>query len=78
MTDTENSPPAKKPSILQILGSCLAAVFGVQTDKNRERDFTQGSLKDFVVVYAILVICMVAAMVGFVKLVLHFATGGAD
>ena len=45
---TEN-PDLKKPNLLQVVGSVLAAGFGVQSSKNRERDFKQGSLKVYVI-----------------------------
>ena len=33
----------------QVVGSVLAASFGVQSSKNRERDFKEGSFKTFVI-----------------------------
>lgn len=33
----------KKPSLLQMIASVCAAMFGVQRGKNRERDFQHGS-----------------------------------
>lgn len=39
-----------KPTLLQIIGSALAAAFGVQSNKNRERDFQGGSPWQFVIV----------------------------
>jgi hypothetical protein len=34
---------------LQVVGSVLAAAFGVQSSRNRERDFKQGSFGSFIV-----------------------------
>jgi hypothetical protein len=47
--DTSKNPALKKPNILQVIGSVMAAGFGVQSSKNRERDFKQGSLKVYVI-----------------------------
>ncbi len=34
---------------LQVVGSVIAAAFGVQSSRNRERDFKQGSFGHFIV-----------------------------
>jgi hypothetical protein len=41
--DKTNSQPTVKPGLGSLVKSILAAAIGVQTDKNREKDFTQGS-----------------------------------
>lgn len=38
----------KKPNIVQVFGSVAAAAFGVQSSKNKERDFKKGKLGTFV------------------------------
>jgi hypothetical protein len=47
----------------QVLGSVIAAAFGVQSSKNRERDFTQGKASHFILMgvgfTAVFVILMV-------------------
>jgi len=40
MVSKENSE--KSPGRLQVIQSVIAAAFGVQSTKNRERDFAQG------------------------------------
>lgn len=40
----------RSPSFWQTVGSVLAAFFGVQSSKNRQRDFTRGNPKVFIVV----------------------------
>jgi hypothetical protein len=37
-------------SFRQMVGSVLASFFGVQSSKNRNRDFGQGKAKDFILV----------------------------
>jgi hypothetical protein len=68
-------PPRKKPTLLQVFGSVLSAIFGVQNSKNRERDFSSGDPKQFAIVYVIIVVAIVLTMVAIVRTVLHFATG---
>lgn len=36
----------KPPTLLQMMHSVLAAAFGVQSGKNRARDFTHGKPRD--------------------------------
>ncbi|CAH0990257.1 hypothetical protein SIN8267_00349 [Sinobacterium norvegicum] len=40
----------KEVTLLQVVGSVLAAFFGVQSSKNRERDFNNGNFSVFVAV----------------------------
>lgn len=60
----------KTPSIIDIFKSVAAAFFGVQSNKNREKDFTQGKLSHFIIVGVISVIIFVAALVMLVNLVI--------
>lgn len=66
MTD-ENKPT--RPSLGAVVKSILAAGIGVQTDKNRERDFTTGNPLTFIIggfVFTALFIATIATIVGFV------------
>jgi len=74
MTNDDKSPN-KKPTLLQVFGSVISAIFGIQSSKNRERDFSRGDPKQFAIVYIIIVISMVLTMVMLVRTVLHFAVG---
>jgi hypothetical protein len=47
-----------------------AAFFGVQSDKNRERDFTQGKLSHFIIAGVIAVAIFIASLIAIVSLVL--------
>jgi hypothetical protein len=58
------------PSILQIIKSVLAAFIGVQSDKNRQLDFTEGSVKTFVIAGVIFTVCFVGAVIFVVSMVL--------
>lgn len=39
---------SQKPSFLQVILSAIAAAFGVQSDKNRQRDFESGRLGHYI------------------------------
>lgn len=68
--------PPKRPGFLQVMTSVLAAIFGVQSARNRERDFTQGRFRDFLGVYVVIVILIVVGMILFVRLVLSQVGAG--
>lgn len=67
----------QKPTLLQVFGSVLSAIFGVQKGVNRERDFSKGDPKQFLAVYITIVISIVIGMVFFVRLVISVATAGS-
>lgn len=70
---TDNHREESKPSRWQIVKSALLAGFGVQSEKNRERDFKKGSAKTFIVVGLLLTATFVLSIIGLVKLVTHLA-----
>jgi hypothetical protein len=63
-----------RPNLFQVIGSVLAAGFGVQSEKNRERDFAGGSAGTFVVVGIIATILFVVTLYLLVKLVIGTAS----
>ena len=71
MTD-QTSETAQEPQSLtfwQVLHSTLAAAFGVQSSKNRKRDFTHGNPVVYIVAGLIFTILFVLTIVGVVMLV---------
>ncbi len=66
-----NDPvPNKKPGFWQIVASTLAAAFGVQSNKNRERDFSGGNIYTYIAAGVIFTAFFVVGMILLVKLVL--------
>ena len=45
----ENQRREERLNPLQVIGSVLAAAFGVQSSRNRERDFKEGKFVTFIV-----------------------------
>lgn len=58
------------PSLLDIVKSTLAAAVGVQSNKNRERDFTHGNIKVYVIAGMIFTLLFLATVITIVHLVL--------
>jgi len=74
MDNPSNDPPDHKPPTLwQMLHSVMAATFGVQSQKNRARDFTHGKPSHFVILGIVFTAVFALILLGIVQLVLHFA-----
>ena len=66
---TKPTQKPNKPSLGAVIKSILAAGIGVQSDKNRTRDFEQGNPLTFIIggiVFTLLFIATLALVVGFV------------
>jgi hypothetical protein len=66
----ENNKP---PTFWQMLHSVMAAAFGVQSGKNRARDFTHGKPSHFVILGIVFTAVFALTLFAIVKLVLHLA-----
>jgi hypothetical protein len=80
MTISPNDPPAgdkpAAPTLPQVVGSVLSAFFGVQSHKNRERDFTAGKPWVFIVVGAVMTALFVGTLVAVVVVVISHSHAG--
>ncbi|MBA6412203.1 DUF2970 domain-containing protein [Parahaliea sp. F7430] len=66
-------PTEDKVSTTEVVGSILAAGFGVQSSRNRERDFKRGKFGAFLLAGVILTTVFVATLFTIVKLVVSTA-----
>ncbi|ARU88368.1 DUF2970 domain-containing protein [Pseudomonas sp. M30-35] len=57
----------------EMLHSVLAAAFGVQSGKNRSRDFSRGKPRQFIILGVLFTACFVLLIAGIVQLVLYFS-----
>lgn len=71
----EPKPPADDApvSLWQTFASVAASFFGVQSSKNRERDFSKGRPLHFIVIALVMTAAFVTTIVVVVKLVLRNA-----
>lgn len=67
------TPPEKKTTLFQEIGSVMASFFGVQSAENRKRDFSGGSAKRFIVLGIVMTLLFVFTVFTVVKLVLRAA-----
>ncbi len=73
---TENSSGAegrKSVPLLRVVKSIAAAAFGVQSNRNRESDFTQGNYRHFIIGGIIFTVIFVLTVIFVVSLVLKNA-----
>ena len=63
----------KELSLWQVFSSVIASFAGVQSNARRERDFTHGRARDFIIVGIVLTLLFIAAVFGVVSLVMHLS-----
>jgi hypothetical protein len=78
MTGTQDNKPNTEPepgklNPLQVVGSVLAAGLGVQSSKNRERDFKQGRPGVFIAAGIVFTLVFIGTVVLVVQMVLQGA-----
>ena len=69
MSEEENKPL----TLWEMLQSVLSAALGVQSGKNRSRDFSRGRPSHFIILGVLFTAVFVLVIFGIVKLVLHLA-----
>lgn len=70
MTSDQESEKEEQPGLLAITLSVLAAALGVQTESNRQRDFSQKSPLPYILGGLLFTVLFVLTLVGVVLLVL--------
>jgi UPF0716 family protein affecting phage T7 exclusion len=72
-TDSDNEQQTEQPlTLMQLIGSALAAASGVQSSKNRARDFSRGTPLQFIIVGVLFTAGFVLLLIGFVNLLLSY------
>ncbi|HDS1733855.1 MULTISPECIES: DUF2970 domain-containing protein [Pseudomonas] len=61
----------KPPTFWQMLQSILAAALGVQSGKNRARDFNHGKASHFIALGVLFTLVFILVLIGLVQLALH-------
>ena len=75
MKEQQDSSP-RKQSLLSVLSSVSASMFGVQSSKKHAEDFATGSARAYIVVGLIVTILFVLAVWGVVRLVVSVTQPG--
>ena len=74
MNDQDKDPEQAPLTLREMLQSILAAALGVQSGKNRSRDFSRGKPSHFILLGVLFTALFVIVLLVTVKLILHLAT----
>ena len=69
----DNEDQQQSHSFLSVLGSVLASMFGVQSSRRREADFTHGKPIHYILVGLLVTLVFILTVWGVVKLVVGLA-----
>lgn len=75
MNNQDKDPEQTPLTLREMLQSVLAAALGVQSGKNRSRDFSRGKPSHFILLGVLFTALFVVVLLGVVKLILYLATG---
>ena len=70
--DKNSDDDGTRLSFWELLKSTSSAFLGVQSNANRERDFSRGKLSHFIWMGLLFGLVFVSTLIGVVQLVLHF------
>ena len=71
--NVENDKGDKTPSFASVLGSVLAGMFGVQSSRKREKDFTHGKPSQYIIIGLLVTVVFVLSIWGLVSFVMRQA-----
>lgn len=71
--DQDKKDAASAPSFTDVLGSVLASMFGVQSNRKREEDFTHGKPSQYIIIGLIVTAVFMLTIWGVVSLVMKLA-----
>ena len=71
-----DQPQHRQLTFWELVKSTFSAFLGVQSDANRERDFTHGKMSHFILMGLLLGLLFVLTIIGVVQLVLHLTGHG--
>jgi len=71
--ESENEKETGAPSFLSVLGSVLASMFGVQSNRKREQDFTHGKPSQYIIIGLLVTVVFILTIWGLVSIVMKLA-----
>ena len=71
--DQDKKDAARAPSFIDVLGSVLASMFGVQSNRKREEDFTHGEPSQYIIIGLIVTVVFMLTIWVVVSLVMKLA-----
>lgn len=71
--ESGNQDGTRAPSLLSVLGSVMASMFGVQSNRKRKEDFTHGKPSQYVIIGLLVTVVFMLTLWGVVSLVMKVA-----
>ena len=71
--DQESNQHGRASSLIGVFGSVLASMFGVQSSRQREADFTHGKASHFIIVGLVMTVVFVLLIWAVVALVMRLS-----
>jgi hypothetical protein len=71
--DQDKKDAGRTPSFMDVLGSVLASMFGVQSNRKREEDFTHGKPSQYIIIGLIVTVVFMLTIWSVVSLVMKLA-----
>jgi hypothetical protein len=71
--EAEKENEKKAPSLFSVLGSVLASMFGVQSNRKREEDFTHGKPSQYIIIGLLVTLVFILTIWGLVSLVMKLS-----
>ena len=71
--DQDKKDATRAPSFIDVLGSVLASMFGVQSNRGREKDFTHGKPSQYIIIGLIVTVVFMLTIWVVVSLVMKLA-----
>jgi hypothetical protein len=68
--DAPSDRPGTGPGLLDVALSVMAAAIGIQTEANKQRDFSSGNPLDYIIAGLMFTVIFVLLLVGIVNLIL--------
>lgn len=69
----EEQQDGQRQSLLSVVGSVFASMFGVQSSRKHEEDFTRGSAGAYIAIGLVATVLFILTVWGVVQLVMKFA-----
>lgn len=66
-TGIQDGEPLEPMTLMEVVGSVIAAAFGVQSKANKERDFRQGKPIHFIIVGVVFTVLFLAGLITLVN-----------
>ena len=76
MSSNGTEPPPKKQSLLSVIGSVLASMFGVQSGSKHQEDFVHGKATTYIIMGLVATVVFILTIWGLVQIVVGITTKG--